>query len=58
MPMYPYYGDNDPRLWLKIAQNFYEYAVAQGITGLNPPSSNDNQTNLEAKVAYYTAALV
>jgi hypothetical protein len=57
MPTYPSINDRDFDLWKKIAWNFYEFAVASGVTGLNPPSINDTQDNLQKKVAYYSASV-
>jgi hypothetical protein len=55
--MSPDYNDDIFDLWLKIAYNFYSYAVGQGIAGLNPPSFNDKIFDLKSKTAYYTARL-
>jgi hypothetical protein len=49
--------DNGPSLWLKIASNFYDLAVGEGITGLTPPNTYDSTYDLMKKVAYYTARL-
>lgn len=52
------FNDNDANLWKKIAWNFYNYAVNKGISGLNPPSWNDNIDSLIKKSAYYTAIVL
>lgn len=51
-------SDNEASLWKKIAWNLYNAALFVGVTGLNPPSWNDNIQDLQKKSAYYTAALV
>jgi hypothetical protein len=57
MPTYPSINDRDYDLWKKIAWNLYEYAVAQGLTGLNNPKPNDREFDLQKKISYYTALL-
>jgi hypothetical protein len=49
--------DNEVSLWRKIASAWYDIAIDEGVTGLTPPSVNDNKTTLMKKVAYYTAQL-
>lgn len=50
-------SDTDFNLLQKSAQNLYEYALAQGAVGLNPPSWNDTKDILLSKMAYYTAKI-
>ncbi len=57
MSQYPTDKDNRFTLWLKIASNYYDRAISQGLTGLTPPSFNDDIFDLQKKVTYYTAAL-
>lgn len=54
---YPSINDRSYDLWKKIAWNWYDYAVARGISGLNAPSVNDRVFDLQKKITYYTAAL-
>lgn len=54
---YPSINDNDVNLVKKQAINWYNFAVDQGISGLNPPSWNDDKVELLKKITYYTAAL-
>lgn len=53
----PSLNDREYDLWLRIASNMYDEAIARGITGLTPPSLNDRELDLIKKVTYYTAAL-
>lgn len=54
----PSINDCDANLWKKIANNWYNYAIDFGGTGLTPPSINDNIENLAKKTCYATAVLV
>lgn len=54
---YPSINDREWNLVQKTAWNFYETAVEAGVSGLNPPSPNDNKEILLKKITYYTAAL-
>ncbi len=57
MPLDPSINDRDYDYWRKIAWNFYEIALDEGVSGLEPPSWNDPQATLIKKTAYYTATL-
>lgn len=55
--MYPAQNDERPILVFKIAQNYYDIAVANGITGLTAPIYGSREQQLWRLIAYYTAAL-
>lgn len=57
MGQLPAINDRKYDLIFKIAKNFYDHGVAQGLTGFNPPSLNDREPDLLKKVAYYTARI-
>lgn len=57
MGMLPSFNDRDFNLWFKIAQNWYDHGVAQGLTGFTPPNWNDKVYDLQKKIAYYTARI-
>lgn len=54
---YPNNSDNDVSLVKKQAWNWYEFAVASGVSGLNPPNWSDNKVDLLKKITYYTASV-
>lgn len=57
--LYPSINDTSKNvLWFKVANNFYDWAVANGITGLTPPGFGEPYPSLQKKVVYYTAILV
>jgi hypothetical protein len=55
--MSPSINDREFNLWFKTAQNWYDYGVASGLSGLTPPNWNDDIFNLQKKIAYYTARI-
>lgn len=57
MALYPSSNDRDYDLLKKAAWNLYEYALANGATGLNSPSWNDRWFDLWKKCVYYSAAI-
>jgi Tat protein secretion system quality control protein TatD with DNase activity len=57
MAEYPDTNDKAFDLWLKIAQNLRESAVAVGETGLPELTAKESTHSLQRKVAVYTAAL-
>ena len=54
----PSLNDTELNLLFKQAQNWYDYAVNFGASGLTPPNWNDNNFSLLKKIAYYTAVAV
>jgi len=55
---YPQWNDNKRDFWLRIASNLYDVAITKGVSGLNPPSWNDDSKDLQRKSAYYSAKIV
>ncbi len=51
---------NDPRysLVFKVAQNYYDFAINFGVSGLTPPSLNDTEDTLWKKAVYYSARVI
>lgn len=54
---YPSINDRSYDLWKKVAWNMYNWAIAAGKIGLNPPVINDTKETLLKKITYYSAAL-
>jgi hypothetical protein len=57
MAEYPDNNDSEFDLWLKIAENFRESAVAVGETSMPELTNKENIRSLQRKIAVYTAAL-
>jgi len=55
--LYPSSLDREYDLLFKAATNLYNYALSNGGSGLNPPSLNDRDFDLQRKMAYYTASI-
>lgn len=49
--------DTDITLWKKVAINWYDYAINEGVTGLTPPNWNEDKWSLLKKAVYYTARI-
>ena len=54
---YPAPNDKPNDLWKRIAWNWYNLAVNDGVAGLNPPNWDDSIPSLMKKTAYYIASL-
>jgi hypothetical protein len=54
----PVINDTKHSLLVKICQNWYDYGVLLGVTGINPPSWNDTDDVLLKKIAYTTAKII
>jgi predicted urease superfamily metal-dependent hydrolase len=57
MAEYPDQNDSEFDLWLKIAQNFRESAVAVGESGLPEITNKETVHSLQRKITVYTQAL-
>lgn len=57
MALSPEINDKKWNLWFKITSNLYDYAINNGLSGLNPPNWNDPQVILMKKATYISARL-
>lgn len=55
--MLPSWNDSKRDLLFKIANNYYSFALDNGVTGLTPPNWNDSPTDLIRKWCYFTAVI-
>jgi len=53
----PSVNDSSYALWKKVAYNWWVVTQNAGLVGVNEPSVNDTEQDLQRKTAYYTALI-
>lgn len=55
---YPINADNERDAWFRAADNFYQFAILRGASGIEAPEWNDSIRDLLFKMAQSSAAIL